>query len=589
MSESSSRKPAKGSNKEKSFPAKDDLSELRELLLAPEHEQLIQLRERLDDPALHAKDISRVLAEAIVLRSAQDKKLTTALTPTVEDILKDSVERDPKTLANALFPVMGPAIRKAIAEAFKKMTQSLNQILEHSFSWQGFQWRMEALRTGKPFAEVVLLHSLLYRVEQVFLIHRRTGLMLQHVVADLTSAQDADMVSGMLTAIQDFAHDSFTLQDGESLETLQVGELSVWIEHGPQAILAGVIRGNAPEDLRSTFAEALESIHLDQAEALEYFEGDTTPFEASRYHLDDCLQAQYKPKKRTSSPLLWLVLAAVVIALGVSVFFPVRTHLRWRGYLQKLHAAKGIVVTAAEKRDGKYYISGLLDPLAVDPQSLLDQTMLDPEEVTHEWEPYQTLHPEFVLKRAGTLLNPPKTVSLKLEDTTLVVEGSAPHQWIVQTRELVRAIPGITHFRENNLVDRDLKELNATREHIEGQVLHFTAGATGITSNGEAELKSLVLKIQHLERLSKMVGRHFHIQIVGHTDTAGAEDANLRVSQIRANSVRAFLVTNGIDPKHLTAVGVGAREPVRAELTEEDKDLNRRVTFQVAITPARGE
>ena len=43
---------------------------------------------------------------------------------------------------------------------------------------QGLKWRVESIRTGRPFAEIVLMHSLLYRVEQVFLIHRETGLVL---------------------------------------------------------------------------------------------------------------------------------------------------------------------------------------------------------------------------------------------------------------------------------------------------------------------------------------------------------------------------------------------------------------------------
>jgi OOP family OmpA-OmpF porin len=70
------------------------------------------------------------------------------------------------------------------------------------------------------------------------------------------------MVSGMLTAIQDFVHDSFASPDGEALEDLRVGDLAVWVERGPQAVLAAVIRGNAPQDLRTVFQEALERIHL---------------------------------------------------------------------------------------------------------------------------------------------------------------------------------------------------------------------------------------------------------------------------------------------------------------------------------------
>ena len=79
---------------------------------------------------------------------------------------------------------MGPAIRRAIAEALRAMVDSFNQVLQHSLSARALRWRVEAWRTGRPFAEVVLSHSLVYRVEQVFLVHRDTGLLLQHVAAD---------------------------------------------------------------------------------------------------------------------------------------------------------------------------------------------------------------------------------------------------------------------------------------------------------------------------------------------------------------------------------------------------------------------
>ncbi len=586
MSDPSSRKPIKGSQKRGDSPLKDDLNELRSLLLAQEHEQLGRLQDRLDDPELFAGEISGVLPEAILLRSTQDSRLTTVLTPTVEHILKTSVERDPRTLVNALFPVIGPAIRKSIAETFRKMMQSLNQTLERSFSWQGLKWRMEALRTGKSFAEVVILHSLLYRVEQVFLIHRHTGLVLQQVVADSAVSQDADMVSSMLTAIQDFAHDSFKLQSGEVLETLQVGELSVWIEQGPQALLAAVIRGNAPEDLRSTLTESLEFIHLEQSTELEHFEGDTMPLEASRPRLEACLKAQYRTKRRKLSPFFWLALVALLILAGVSVFFPFRNYLRWKEYLGKLNGEKGIVVTEVAKADGKYFVYGLLDPLAVDPEVLLQETTLDPEKVIQRWETYQALHPEFVLERSKRILDPPSTVSLKMEGDTLVVEGSAPHHWILRTREIVRAIPGIIYLQENDLIDRELVEISSTEENIENQVLNFEEGSSELGLNQGAKLEALFGEIQKLRNLVQVVGADLDIQIIGHTDESGTEELNSILSKQRADNIRALLISKGIGPGYLSAMGVGANEPLTAKLTEQNGGLNRRVSFHVVITEA---
>ena len=99
--------------------------------------------------------------------------------------------------------------------------------------------------TGKPFSEILLARSLLYRVEQVFLIHRKSGLLLQHVAAEDAVLKDADMISGMLTAIQDFVSDSF-VEGGQDLETLDIGRFKLWIQYGPKAMIVGAVSGNAP-------------------------------------------------------------------------------------------------------------------------------------------------------------------------------------------------------------------------------------------------------------------------------------------------------------------------------------------------------
>jgi OOP family OmpA-OmpF porin len=114
------------------------------------------------------------------------------------------------------------------------MVQSLNKTLEYSVSTKGLRWRWEALTTGKKFAEVVLLHTLRYRVAQIFLIHRESGLLLQHVTDD-EDIRDVDLASGMLTAIQDFVRDSFGADETESLKTMAFGNQTIWIETGPRA------------------------------------------------------------------------------------------------------------------------------------------------------------------------------------------------------------------------------------------------------------------------------------------------------------------------------------------------------------------
>ena len=206
--------------------------ELRRLLLSGEREQLRDLRDRLNNRERRSKDVAGVLPEAVKLSGERGEELVQALRPAVEGSIKQSIEKKPETFVGALHPIIGPMVRRSIAESLRRLMQSLNQTLEHPFSWRGLKWRFEALRTGKSFAEVVMLRSLVYRVEQLFLIHRKTSLSLLHVALDPAIAKDSDMVAGMLSAIQDFARDSFATGDDSALEEFRVGELQVWIAPG---------------------------------------------------------------------------------------------------------------------------------------------------------------------------------------------------------------------------------------------------------------------------------------------------------------------------------------------------------------------
>ena len=184
--------------------AEDQFAELSAILLGTERGEIAELRRRLESPESRLEHVASVLVEAVKLRCAGDNKLRKALQPAIEEAIGISVRKNPRMLAEALFPIFGKAIRRAIGAELDGMIQSLSQALEQSFSLRSLKWRLEALRTHKPYAEIVLLRSLLYRVEQVFLIHRKTGLLLVHAEKSAAAMKDPEMVSGMLTAIQDF-------------------------------------------------------------------------------------------------------------------------------------------------------------------------------------------------------------------------------------------------------------------------------------------------------------------------------------------------------------------------------------------------
>jgi OOP family OmpA-OmpF porin len=615
----------------------DALDELRELLLGPIQAHLDELQKRLDTPDLHAKDVSRVLPEAIFLRSQRDKKIEMALEPITEKTIKSSIRKDRKALVDALFPVMGPAIRRAISSAIQGMIQSFNQILEHSISLNGLKWRLEALRTQKSFAEVVLLHTLIYQVEQVFLIHRETGLVLQHVVTKTVNADDPDLVSSMLTAIKDFVQDSFGGPAEETLETLRVGERSVWIEHGPHAILAAVIRGNPPVDLQNILKDALEEIHFRYRERMLSFQGDATPFEETRFILEDCLAAQFKKEKRKPSYLLWIMVALIVLLLGGWSLNNYLKHRRWSQYVSGLRDQPGIVITNVNKKDGKHHIYGLKDPLAPDPIAELKTSGLQQNNVVFHWEPYYSLLPEFAhqrlraafnppdtvrlefkdgalrakgaalrqwieisRKRVSSLpwikeyddselldidsrLQPPKTVTLALHGDTLQARGAASQQWLLEAQQTVKAISAISKFQYDQLVDIDFERLNAFKQSIDRQVLLFLAGSKALVPGQQVKIDALIKQLQELDAVAQAVNKGYKLQITGHSDSTGTDEFNMQISRQRAESVLSLLLSSGLKHENFIARGVGDTRPLRRETDLQDRSFNRAVTFKVDL------
>lgn len=71
------------------------------------------------------------------------------------------------------------------------------------------------------------------------------------------------------------------------------------------------------------------------------------------------------------------------------------------------------------------------------------------------------------------------------------------------------------------------------------------------------------------------------IEIAGHTDNVGKPEANQKLSEDRANAVRAYLVKHGIDAKRVSAKGYGETQPVADNDTPEGRQQNRRTEVRI--------
>ncbi len=199
--------------------------------------------------------------------------------------------------------------------------------------------------------------------------------------------------------------------------------------------------------------------------------------------------------------------------------------------------------------------------------------------------------PEAVVKLKGTLINsetkkPFKGIvsvidldkGVEVAPKFLRDDGSFDFS-LINKRNYLLIIQGEDFFRIEEIffLDGD-KELNLETDPIESKIAFKSLEF----ENGKAD----ILESMHedLDKLANFMIDHptFSLNISGHTDSQGSEESNLRLSQARADAIKAYLIYQfKIESSRIEAHGYGSSKPIVEENTDEARKLNRRVEFDI--------
>ena len=132
-----------------------------------------------------------------------------------------------------------------------------------------------------------------------------------------------------------------------------------------------------------------------------------------------------------------------------------------------------------------------------------------------------------------------------------------------QARKISEAIPGAKVERVGEGIKLVLGE-NSVR---------FDTNKSTLTSTAKANLDKLVKVFTEYPDTD--------IKIYGYTDSAGADDYNMTLSQARAETVKTYLSAKGLSATRFMTVGLGEMQPVATNDTPAGKSENRRVEFAI--------
>ena len=106
----------------------------------------------------------------------------------------------------------------------------------------------------------------------------------------------------------------------------------------------------------------------------------------------------------------------------------------------------------------------------------------------------------------------------------------------------------------------------------------FDTNSSQIKASGANTLSGVAMVLKEYEKT--------HINVVGHTDSSGSRDLNMRLSEQRADSVASNLITQGVEASRISTSGVGPDQPIASNSTAAGKAQNRRVT--ITLSPTQG-
>jgi hypothetical protein len=129
-------------------------------------------------------------------------------------------------------------------------------------------------------------------IEDLFLIHNN-GMLLEHHTRRLKMTVDHDILSGMLTAILEFAKETFTYGEGGALRKMDLGERIIFLDRGRFVTLAVVVRGEEPEFLSERMQFLIDDIEETYPD-IAMWDGRVGIYEGLPGMLDGFIEGMYE-------------------------------------------------------------------------------------------------------------------------------------------------------------------------------------------------------------------------------------------------------------------------------------------------------
>jgi len=198
---------------------------------------------------------------------------------------------------------------------------------------------------------------------------------------------------------------------------------------------------------------------------------------------------------------------------------------------------------------------------------VVDQIAIGPVAMPANWNGY-------VQKLITADLKQISRGQLKIDGSNVSLRGEVANESVRQRIASTVATSLNPTYTVNNGLRVSAADQSILDTTLANRTVEFESGKAALTPAGKAILDEM------LAALLKLKGRK--VEIIGHTDSAGLRATNLGLSQARAETVKTYFASHGLNGDLLTASGQGPDRPIASNDSADGRARNRRIEFRMA-------
>jgi outer membrane protein OmpA-like peptidoglycan-associated protein len=577
---------------------RQDVLRLKELLFREERRALSHIErvvfehdQRIGDDEALQHSVAEILAEA--LREADIKnhrELAASISPVVVAGIRREIINSRDEMVDALYPILGRLAAAYVASVFREFMEETNKRLEGSLSGRYLRLRLKSLFTGKSYQQLALQEAQCARVDELLLVRKGAGVLLDHWSADPDRQHGPDdyLLSSLLSAINDFAAEAFAKENHE-LRSLDIGDGRVYLRSSPCHLLAVKSTGQASRRFEKSLDRSLLGSLERHEEALARVEagGRTRQLKGMLPELAEELNLALAQEKRP--PVLAIALFSALALMG-SVW------LAWRVEDAYLTARLREKVTAALSAQAD--LRGFPIDVKVAPdRSRVALTGLTSSQASGEAAVAavaEAVRPAVVEANFASVPTNRRLEAVETEFKTFAggvdrrMDGLASREdMAAEAERLALLANSVAGAATNEQVGKITAELGVRLDGLAARLndpdlqlrlwiqSHAVFFADDVTFRDPDKTAALLKQLAVL-----LIPAKEKLRVIGYTDPTGTREGNDALAMQRAEKVLRELVTLGAPRDRLKVLG----RPKGAMLSFDKgpNSSNRRVEFELA-------